>query len=297
LILLINKEIMLKKILKKCLKFGIIIWAGTASVIAGNPADSSFAGYLYQQGEYYRAITEYHRLLYASEDTGQNRIWLKQIGLCYYQGEDYRGAVSFLTKKQPLYTLDETFQTELNLILAKSYYQLGHYTKAILALQNSNADSPRIHNEVHFLTGISYARLFQWQMAETHFQLIRPSTGKPYRICNAMQLFSDLPERKPILAGTFSAVLPGAGYLYCGREGTALASFVINGLMIWAVRDAIRNDQYGLAAAAGFFGIGWYIGNISGSADAARAYNSHIRHQYLDRMLEKEGCGEYVRKK
>lgn len=275
----------------------IFVWMYTAALSAGEPAGDSFADYLFRQGEYYRAITEYHRLLYESGDSLSKTIWLNKIGLCYYRGEDYDGAIEFIKDNRHRFGSDRTARAELNLILAKSYYQLGFYRKAILVLSNSDSVPARIYNDMRFLSGISRARLFDWPAAEGELQLVKPYSEKMDRICHALDLFSGLPERKPFVAGAFSAVLPGAGYLYCGREGTALASFIINGLLIWTVRDAIRNDQYGLAAAAGFFGIGWYIGNISGSADAARAYNSHIRNQYIDRMLDNEGYGEYVKKK
>ena len=79
-----------------------------------------------------------------------------------------------------------------------------------------------------------------------------------------------------MIAGTLSAIVPGSGYVYAGRPQTGVASFIVNMLFIWSVGDAIKHESYGLASALGFFGIGWYVGNISGYSTAAGEYNTRI---------------------
>ncbi|MBN1446618.1 MAG: hypothetical protein JXA28_01705 [Bacteroidetes bacterium] len=102
-----------------------------------------------------------------------------------------------------------------------------------------------------------------------------------------------LPERSPTLAGMLSAVLPGAGYVYAGCPSTGIAALLINGLLAWAVSDAIGEQQYGLAATAAFLGLGWYTGNIIGSANAARAENDMAHRTCINRMLDTEHLQEY----
>ena len=52
--------------------------------------------------------------------------------------------------------------------------------------------------------------------------------------------------------------------------------------------------QYGLASAVSFFELGWYVGNIKGSVEAAHSYNANVRNKFIDKLLEKENLFEYV---
>ena len=91
-----------------------------------------------------------------------------------------------------------------------------------------------------------------------------------------------------------SAIIPGSGYLYSKHYDTALTSFMINGIIIWAIHDAIKEKQYGIASAASVFGLGWYIGNIEGSVKAAQKQNEYERNNYINEILEKEGFRDYI---
>jgi hypothetical protein len=139
--------------------------------------------------------------------------------------------------------------------------------------------------------------MFDWQAAVKKMQLIRQDSPRKITAENfstSLKDFSNLPEKSPFWAGAFSAIIPGAGYFYCKRKRTGITSFIVNGLFIWIIRDAIVQKQYGIATAAGFFGIGWYIGNIKGSIDAANVYNTNVRNEFIDRSLEKENLYEYL---
>ena len=57
--------------------------------------DGNFADYLFREGEYYRAVTEYYRQLHAVSDPAVRTAILRKVGLCYFKGEDYDGYLSF----------------------------------------------------------------------------------------------------------------------------------------------------------------------------------------------------------
>ncbi|MCK4235737.1 MAG: hypothetical protein KAX38_01375 [Candidatus Krumholzibacteria bacterium] len=83
---------------------------------------------------------------------------------------------------------------------------------------------------------------------------------------------------------TFLAVIPGCGYLYSVHCGSALSTFIINGLLIGSSIDAYNKEQYILASILGFISAAWYSGNFYGSAAAARRYNYRITSAYSDRI-------------
>jgi tetratricopeptide (TPR) repeat protein len=279
----------------------IILFINPFFVIARELSDSTFADYLFREGEYYRAITEYYRMLYASADYSERAELLGKVGLCYFQGEDYDGYISFFKKNREIFSGDSLRYIEMNLYLGKSYYHLNHYRDAIKYLESLPLN-PRNHffSQYQFLLGISYSRIYDPQNAIAKLQLISQSDSGSDKIIashliRALRKFPDLSHKSPILAGGLSAIVPGAGYAYCHRWGTGFASLLINGLLAWTFSDALNHDQYGLASLTGFVGIGWYVGNIKGSANAAKKYNSMVRDDFINSVLLKENFLEYVK--
>jgi len=175
-------------------------------------------------------------------------------------------------------------------LLAKSYYHLQNYSKAISTLEWANIPNEDPYSEeALFTSALCYARLFFWDEASRRFALIDISSlqGKSARgLSHSLQRGKVLPKRHPWFAGTLSAVVPGTGYLYSGRPGTALTSFVINSLIFWVLRDAIAQESYGIATTTIFLGSGWYVGNIRGSMRAAEEFNIKNRNRFIDDLLE-----------
>ena len=262
-------------------------------------SEKGFANFLFERGEYYRAITEYYRILYSKKDTTQEIDLLRKIGLCYFQGEDFKGYISFLKKNRNLFQKNSGYSTEMDYYLGRSYYNLEEYPKAITNLEWRKVipDNP-YYSEFNFLLAISYARIFKYQIASKKIKLVKPDSPKK-EIAERFDLYlkdlSEFDEKSPFFAGTLSAIIPGSGYIYSDRVGTGLTSFLINGLLIWSIRDAIKDEQYGLASAIGFFGVGWYMGNISGSVTAAEEYNAKTRNEIINEFLEKENLIEYIK--
>ncbi len=264
-------------------------------------SDDTFADYLFREGEYYRAITEYYRMLHTVLDYPERARLLSKVGLCYYKGADYDGYILFYEKNQNNFLGDSLFYAEMNLYLGKSFYHLNRYKEAINHLTLSQlSPSNQFFNESQFLLGISYSRMYDWQNAIRKLQLISQSDSDLDKIAavnmiRSLQKFPDLSQKSPFLAGGFSAIIPGSGYAYCYRWGTGIASLLINGLLVWTFSDALKQEQYGLASLTGFVGIGWYVGNIKGSVKAANKYNSSIRDDYINSVLQRENFLEYVK--
>ena len=260
-------------------------------------SNHGFPEFLVESGEYNRAITEYYRLLFYSTDSVRTTVLFRKIGMCYYNSMDYDGYISFLKANKNRFKSDSTINFEMAYYLARCYYYLNQYEKSISVLEWSTLSPPKeFYNEAQFLLGISYARLFDFQKAVKKMQLIEQDYPQKINVDKLILSFNHsdrLPKRDPFLAGTLSFVIPGAGYLYCSRPKTALTSFIINGILFWTIRDAVVKKQAGFASAVSFFGLGWYIGNIKGSADAATVYNHNIRNHFIDKALEKEHFTEY----
>ena len=81
-------------------------------------------------------------------------------------------------------------------------------------------------------------------------------------------------------AQTYNAILPGAGFLYVGQKQSALTSFLLNGLFIWASIHFYSKGNYAAGAVFTSLETGWYFGGIYGAGESAKLYN--------ERLYEKE---------
>lgn len=76
-----------------------------------------------------------------------------------------------------------------------------------------------------------------------------------------------------------SAILPGSGYIYAERYGDGITAFLINGLFIAGTIAAIHQENYAVAGIVGGVGVPFYLGNIYGSANAAKKWNLGARSE------------------
>ncbi len=96
--------------------------------------------------------------------------------------------------------------------------------------------------------------------------------------------------KRPMVATFLSGALPGAGQLYAGQKKEAFSALLVNTLFISGSIYAARNEQWATLGVLGFFGLGFYTGNIYGAADAAIRHNRAIRDDILEQMSS-EGMG------
>ncbi len=268
-----------------------------SQVDAPDSNESAFADYLFTQKEYYRAATQYMRLSFHATDSTRQLHYLSKIGLCYFFGEDYDEYESFMEENRMRFKSLPPLMTEMDLILGKSYYHQKKYRKAISTIEGSNIQQNNpLYDEAQFGIGLSYTQIFQWEKASKYFLQINPTSHRgalSKLLADSITLGYTLPSRKPWIAGTLSAIVPGSGYVYAGRPQTGVASFIINMLLIWSVRDAIKHESYGLASALGFFGIGWYAGNISGSSTAAGEYNTRVKDDFIKNLIKENTIDDF----
>ena len=106
---------------------------------------------------------------------------------------------------------------------------------------------------------------------------------------NLMNLYQEslkINYKSPFLAGTFSMVIPGMGKVYSGRWKDGLISFLFIGTTAY---QAYRGfGQKGTKSVYGWImgslSLGFYIGNIYGSAKAAKLYNSNMNSAYVEKV-------------
>lgn len=248
----------------------------------------SFADHLFDQGDYYRAITEYERVIFFYPNHDLAKTSRYQIALSYLKGNRVTEAITRFRKLADDYPAEETGKRSLFMI-GEAYAQKSDYQQAIDVFErflNTYAHDPKT-DEARIRIGWSYLRQGNWEQASEEFGRIPP--GSPLHaqaegLAEESKSYPHIPAKSPYLAGGLSAVAPGAGQLYLGRPRDATISFLLNGLFIWGTVEAFRNDNDVTGAILLFFESGWYLGNVYNAINGAHKYNRDARREFLDRL-------------
>ncbi|MDE0184774.1 MAG: tetratricopeptide repeat protein [Candidatus Poribacteria bacterium] len=278
-------------------RFTLIFLLGTTCLSVANaekPRDyyspenvRKFADFLYEQGDYLRAASEYQRYLFYQP--GESDQIHYQIGLCYRLGGKSEKAIrtfeTFLhtySDSQLIYSAH--YQIGVAYFLTEQFQQSVNYLDAALP-HITDLSSRTVSQE---LIGLSYLMQKRWLEAGKIFDGLQESEVAEVRenaalYHNYAMRGTQLPSRSPFLAGILSTIVPGAGRLYTGRIGDALTSLFTVGLTGWQAYDGFRRDGFSSAKGWGFGALSgiFYAGNIYGSVISARMYNRHAADEFL----------------
>lgn len=253
----------------------------------------SFADHLFDQGDYYRAITEYERFLFTFPQHPLAKKAKYQIAMSYFKGEKYNQALERFRAQAEQYPSEETGIKSLYM-LAETYYQKKDYNEAIDAFEkflssypnDPQADASRIKK------GWCYLRQGNWREASEEFRKLPPDSplhAQGQELAEESGKYPGIEKKSPYLAGGLSAVLPGAGQLYVGRKTDAAAAFLLNGAFIWATAEAYHNRNYVTSGILLFFESGWYLGNIYNAVSSAHKYNRQSEAKFMDNLQGQYG--------
>ncbi|MEW6685766.1 MAG: hypothetical protein AB1393_06115 [Candidatus Edwardsbacteria bacterium] len=218
---------------------------------------SSFADSLYKEGDYFRAITEYKRLLFCG--LGDSEQIFQNISLCYAKSGKYDQALEYLSlaiqvAKEDTVPLDR--REKIAWFLVKS----GRPSEARLVLERVNTASARK------IVAISY------------FIEGKYTTGSLY----LDRKYKYYDEKK---IGLISTLLPGSGQVITGHSREGVLSFLINGgLTYFSYKALCKRDYLNFVFLSSWL-LRFYKGNISRAKELAKEENNK-RWQQLG--LEKD---------
>ena len=287
-------------------KFALLIFVMFASVASAqvdyySPENvMQFADFLFEEGDYLRAASEYQRYLYyarlentppeenqTTERNAREAIHYK-IALCYrLGGKPMRAIDTFetLLQKHP----QSPFASRAYYQLGVSYFLMEQFSDAVQFLQKTlpRITDARLHTEAKQLIGLAYLMQKQWREADEVFMALQAiGTDKVAMYRQYAVQGANLPNRNPFLAGILSTMLPGAGRFYTGRTGDAIASLIIVGFTGWQAYDGFNRD--GITSVKGWtfgtIGGAFYLGNIYGSVISARVYNRTVENEFLSTL-------------
>ena len=248
----------------------------------------TFAEQLLKEGEYFRAITEYRRFLFYYPDDARGAMALFRIGLAFYRGQSYDEALQTFRDVAQRYA--ESAYGKLALLWqGESLLRLAQYGPAAKVYSDiieylGEEDTGQF---AHYQRGWTLLYRRRWQEAATQLQQISP-TSSLYPAAQQLAMAGldgkHLPQKSPMLAGILSGFLPGSGQLYNGRRGDALLAFLLNGVFIVGIVEAIDRGESAIAGILSFFEAGWYTGNVYGAVNSAHKYNRQATETFLQNL-------------
>ena len=247
------------------------------------PAQLQFADSLAADSDHYRAITEYKRFLFLQPDSPLAPQVRLSIATSLIAGKRWKQAdtsLEDLLNRHP----QSLAATKGRRIYADSAYERGEFGLArerYRALAKKQTD-PETLNYSNFQIGWTFLEEDNPQKARTSFSLLPQQQKK--LLLEDLDAYQILPQKSPLLAGSLSAALPGAGQVYTGRLRQAALSFLLNGAFILGAIEAFNNENYAVSGILFFFEIGWYGGNIFNAVNNAHKYNERTKHTYKQQM-------------
>lgn len=265
---------------------GAFLCAEDGAVLLTGDVQLKIADAFMEESEYYRAVTEYKKFLILFPDSARADYASFAIGLAHFKGEEFGTAArnfSALRQKFPA----SGYAVEAAYLEGVSHWRQKNYDKARATLQTLADEHPATVYAPRSLLVISLAALDEDKAEQGRRVLQRvldryPDYAGRESVREAAALidrYRDLPEKSPVLAGILSAVLPGSGYIYAEHYGDGITAFLVNGLFIAGTAAAIHQENYAVAGIVGGVGVPFYLGNIYGSANAARKWNRRIRNE------------------
>ncbi|MGM0427741.1 MAG: tetratricopeptide repeat protein [Thermodesulfobacteriota bacterium] len=265
--------------------------ASPRQIIIHSDDQFNYARTRMQEGAYMRAAEEFERfirLFPESPDVPKARYLM---GMCYLETHRYAEARESLSLVSPHDSTDPLAQ-KARFLIGESYYrdnkpeEAAGYFKEVFEKE----PSPSLRNAAVYRLGWARMGENKWEEASDSFS--RVQRGSPL-YDSALELEGEslegmeLPHKSPSQAGVMAGLLPGLGHAYAGRYRSAIVSFLLNGLFIWATVESFHRDHDILGGALAFVEAGWYAGNIYGAVNATHKYNRKMQDDFRKSLTDR----------
>jgi len=236
-----------------------------------------FADSCFSNEEYFRAQTEYLRLIsYYPSIPDAEEIEFK-AAQCSFKARRYEEAVAALHRLAAK-TPSQALVDRCRITAAASFYKQGDFVEAHRECADALGKSPpsKLEDRFLYLSGLCLINQARWKTAGELFDSVPPESGlaPSARDLSSLALRAGkIKPRSPFLTGLFSALIPGLGQTTCGFIADGLTAMALSSASLASGIIAQRNENRSLAAAGyTLFGI-FYSANIYGGANAARRAN------------------------
>lgn len=222
----------------------------------------AFAEQLFAQGEYYRAVSEYQRLKYFFPGSAHDQAATRRMVQAYILGGQATQALSLLADPQVKAHLPAR---QVEWLSAQAWLEV-------------RVDEPFPRRLEGLAQACASLEAFSGHPASNPQDPLLPLAQG--FLASTTQVPGD--DKWPWLAGTLSAVVPGAGNWYAGHPGEGALAFFFTTLLGAAASRSIERGQGTQAAAFGSLALVFYGGGIYAAVNAVHRHNDGLRAHWLD---------------
>lgn len=244
--------------------------------------------------DYYRAITEYKKVIHLFPDY-EKLDWVHfQIGRMYYEGGRYPQA------KHELLPLTDSKDNRLKFLahnfIALSYFENAEYDNAGRLFDDLKKDPAGsvYHTDYTIYTSMAAAgnkkfgdaleRMRQaeksWKEKETAAAADEPATTQYGQFFEKslplLEKASELSTKSPYWAVFFAAIFPGGGHFFLREWDTGIVSLSLVGGAAFLAYDGLMRESAVQSILFTTFATGAYIGQIYSSYRTARKFNEEL---------------------
>lgn len=236
----------------------------------------AYAAACFELKDYAAASVEFKRFVFFFPDDARVDQAEFHIGLsAFYTGDHQNALLRFHGIHEKLGFAGLGMSAALQ--AARIRAATGDYPGAADFLHDriQNVPGPSEARVLNYHLGWLYVETGQFVRAGISFDAINPDDPAFQQVTEIkthLEEHTRIPSKSPAAAALLS-IVPGGGYLYCGRYQDAFISLVLNGLMAWAAVESFEEDRYGLGGLLTVVGAGFYAGSIYGATTAAHKYN------------------------
>lgn len=249
----------------------------------------AFAEALFTEGDYFRAITEYKRLVFFSPKDDLAEKSLFRIAESYFKARRWKEAVDAFDDFHSKYR-QSARAAEALYFKGLAEKELKRYENALSTFQEIiRTKSEGFADKSLYQSALIHLETEKWQKSKETFLLIPDSSpiySSARTFSSGLERMDDIPRKSPALAGSLAAILPGAGHVFTERYLDATMAFLLNGAFILAAVELVRHDIPAAAGVVAFFELGWYTGNIYSAVSSAHKYNEREKNSYLQKLKE-----------
>ena len=232
-----------------------------------------FGEYLYNSNQYDLAVREFERCVFLKPHDRESFLYLFKIhrkenafGKAIDSYKRYSGNLNFNE-------MDTTFGSEYFKLLIQN----DKYLDAASFL-----DINPLFTADHNLKLSTILLRKEWKDADQFANKMNDRVNKSLAEITVQGLA--LKRKSPVLAGLFSAVLPGFGKAYSGRWKDGVISFLMTSTAAFvAVRGFNKNPNSFYPWAMGTLSLVYYSGNVYGSVQAAKKYNKNKEDELVNK--------------
>ncbi len=241
-----------------------------------------YAAFLMKDRDYFRAISEYKELAFYSGNSDSIILYNLQIGRAYRFSGKYELSNETLGWLVHDFKLNPVSKSRAMLNLGYNYLSLNDTIKALKyfsGAQQEDSTSP-----ASLLLGLYYCKTGNFDNAQAAYTRAKKCvadksmTEAMKELAETIQNGGQLSSRSPIVSTALSALLPGAGQIYCGHYADGIQALTFVSAFAYMSYIANRYDvEHGKARARTYISLSltsmFYIANLFGAERTAQYYN------------------------